>query len=133
MTEQVPSRRGAQGRGGGVELEVLRLQHRTSGDTRHGGPAEQRHHEDDLPDGVAGLEHLQHHDGAKQNRQRGQAAQHGIDPASEEAGHRTDQRAEQHHEQRGEHTDAQGSAGTVDHAGVHIAALQVEAEWMACG
>ena len=83
------------------------------------------------------LEHLEHHDGAKQNRQReediSQSAQHGVDPSSEEACDCANQRSEQHHQQCGEHADAQRGTGAVDHTGVNIATLQVEAERMASG
>ena len=61
----------------------------------------------------------------------GQSAQHGVDPSSEEAGDCADQRSEQHHQQCGEHADAQRGAGAVDHTGVYVATLQVEAERMA--
>ena len=137
VTEQVADRGGSQCGGCRVEFEVLGFHHRASRDSCHGGPAEQRHHQDDLPDGAARLEHLEHHDGAKQNRQReediSQSAQHGVDPSSEEACDCANQRSEQHHQQCGEHADAQRGAGAVDHTGVNIATLQVEAERMASG
>ena len=137
MTEQVSGRRGAEGRGSGVEFEVLRFQHGASGDTAYADPPEERQHQHDLPDGLGGLEHLKHHDGAEQHGQReedvGDTAQHCINPAAEEAGDGADQGTDDHDQQRGEHADGQRGARAVDHAGVHVAALQVEAEGVAGG
>ena len=69
-------------------------------DTAYADPAEERQHQHDLPDGLGGLEHLEHHDGAEQHRQGeedvGDTAQHRVDPTAEEAGDGTDQGTDNH-------------------------------------
>ena len=114
-------------------IAAAHREHRAARDSGHLRPAEQRQDRDHRPYRAV-MHDLHQHNGGQQQRDSeediGDAGDQHVDPATVEAGQRTQRPADRKTSRVAPTTDGDRGAGTVYRAGVDVVALQIGAEPM---